>query len=99
MNNDKISRIATFIESLPIDDSLADCQSTLLTTNMDMMGAGTNNGACTNDMYDQCHKSTNGGACQNYSSACTDTTNRGACVNTHDGPPPKPTKPVGPPEE
>jgi len=36
--NDKQSKIAAFIDSLPANSSLEDCQSTLLSVNMDYMG-------------------------------------------------------------
>ena len=92
MNNKKLSRIASFIEGLPIDESLADCQTTLLATDMGVMGAGTNYGDCTNEQYTQCHKSKNMGSCQNYNNTCSDTTNGASCRNT----PEKPT-PIQPP--
>lgn len=37
------SRIAEFIESLPMDNSVGQCESTLLATNMELIG-GTNAG-------------------------------------------------------
>lgn len=87
MNNNKLSRIASFIEGLPIDDSLGDCQSTLLAANMDYIGAGgTNNGDCINEMYKQCNKSKNYGSCKNYNSACSDTTNGADCRSTPEKP-------------
>lgn len=39
----KQSNIAAFIDSLPMDQSLVDCQSTLLTTSMNALGAGGDN--------------------------------------------------------
>ena len=95
MNNNKLSRIASFIEGLPVDENLGDCQSTLLSTNMNSIGAGgTNNGNCINEMYNQCSESTNSGSCKNYNSACNDTINGANCLSTPNEPghqlPPKP---------
>lgn len=79
----KSNRIAAFIEKLPMDASTGDCESTLLSTNMEFIGGGgDNNNACINDYYDRCNKSNNGGDCQNYNTACTKSTNRGSCINT-----------------
>lgn len=77
----KLSRIATFIESLPNDSDLGDCQSTLLPTNMNSYGGITKNGGdCNNYSAAKCKKSKNGGNCVNYQ-GCTDTTNEASCIN------------------
>lgn len=76
----KTNRIAKFIESLPMDTEVGECQSTILTTNMDFMGG--NGGNCINELYEQCHDATNGGNCQNYNSACPKSKNKGNCIST-----------------
>ncbi|MDE5887033.1 MAG: hypothetical protein K2H46_05515 [Muribaculaceae bacterium] len=76
----KLTRIAAFIESLPVDNNIGDCESALLSTNMTFMGG--NGGNCINDMYEQCHNATNGGDCQNYNSACPKSKNKGSCLST-----------------
>lgn len=81
MMNQKTHRIAAFIESLPIDATIGNCESALLSTNMEFIG-GDNGGDCINELYDQCNKSKNGGSCENYNSACSKSTNRGSCLNT-----------------
>lgn len=79
--NQKTNKIAAFIESLPMDVSVGNCESTLLSTKMEFVG-GDNGGNCVNEQYDQCNKAKNGGDCQNYNSACAKSTNRGSCLNT-----------------
>lgn len=79
--NKKSNRIAAFIESLPMESSIGDCQSTLLSTNMEFIG-GDNGSNCINELYDQCNKADNKGNCQNYNSACAKSTNRGSCINS-----------------
>lgn len=79
--NQKTNRIAAFIENLPMDATIGNCESALLSTNMEFIG-GDNGGDCTNELYDQCHRAKNGGSCQNYNSACPKSTNRGSCMNT-----------------
>lgn len=78
----KLTRISTFIESLPMDATMGNCESVLLSTNMGFIG-GDNGGDCINEQYDQCNKAKNGGSCQNYNSACAKSTNRGGCLNTN----------------
>ena len=77
----KSNKIAAFIESLPIDASIGNCESVVLTTNMELIG-GDNGGNCINELYDQCNKAKNGGSCENYNSACSKSTNHGSCMNT-----------------
>lgn len=76
----KENRIAAFIDSLPVDQGIGDCESVLLSTNMTFMGG--NGGACINDMAKRCNTSTNEGNCQNYASACGESVNGGVCLNT-----------------
>lgn len=83
---EKSSRIASFIENLPMDVSVGNCESALLSTNMDFVG-GDNGGNCINELFDQCNKAKNGGNCQNYNSACSHSTNKGSCLNTTFGNP------------
>ena len=79
--NQKTNKIAAFIESLPMDVAIGNCESALLSTNMAFVG-GDNGGDCVNELYDQCNKAKNGGSCENYNSACSKSTNRGGCLNT-----------------
>lgn len=78
----KFSRIATFIESLPNDESIGDCQSTLLATNILPMGAGSKNGGTCVNNDKNCEKSSNTGACKNYNGFCKNTTNGLGCLVT-----------------
>lgn len=78
--NQKQNSIAAFIESLPMEAGMGDCESALLSTNMEFMGG--NGGNCINEMHAKCNKSTNGGDCQNYNSACPKSKNRGSCMTT-----------------
>lgn len=56
----KKQSIASFIEKLPMDGSVGDCESTLLMTNMDFMGgATTNSSKCANASVSACDESTN----------------------------------------
>ena len=87
----KLSKISAFIESLPQESNLGDCQSVLLSTNMKFMGGNGNN--CINEMYEKCYESTNNGNCQNYSGYCWKSTNRGSCINSGDTRPTNPVKP------
>ena len=50
----KKQSIASFIEKLPMDGSVGDCESTLLATNMDFMGSGTNGDGCSNSSPSGC---------------------------------------------
>lgn len=47
---EKTNRIAAFIEGLPMTGDAEDCQTTLLSTNMEFMGG--NGGNCINDLYE-----------------------------------------------
>lgn len=99
----KLSRIAMFIESLPAEDSIGENQSALLTTNIDAIGGGTTNGGnCVNEIAEDCYKSKNGGDCKNYA-RCNKTTNNGSCGNLKPENPscpsiinPNPTNPIVP---
>ena len=85
--NNKLSKIASFIEGLPTDESLQECQSTLLAVNMDSYGAETiNGGDCSNDSYPSCKDSTNEGACTNYNSTCENSSNAYRCTSSSTGP-------------
>lgn len=76
----KENRIAAFIDSLPVDKGIGDCESVLLSTNMTFMGG--NGGSCINDDATKCFNSTNGANCQNYGNACGKSKNKGSCLNT-----------------
>lgn len=87
--DNKLSRIATFIESLPNDEAIGDCQSTLLAKNMLPMGAGIKNGGmCTNN-DSNCEKSSNSGACKNYNGFCKNSSNGLNCIVTAEPQPPQ----------
>ena len=76
----KKQSIASFIEKLPMDGSVGDCESTLLMTNMDFMGSGTNGKGCKNASADGCK--TNDINCINYRDACKKATNNSGCMNS-----------------
>lgn len=81
--------IASFIEKLPMDGSVGDCESTLLMTNIDSTGAGGSNGGdCVNSS--NCEDTTNRGKCENYNSACKDSNNGRNCYSTDLAPTPPP---------
>lgn len=80
MKNQKAGRIAAFIENLPMDASLGNCESVLLSTNMDMVGAGVNGGDCLNTDQKACESSKNAGDCKNYGGSCDGATNNRACT-------------------
>lgn len=64
-----------------MDNSVGQCESTLLATNMELIG-GTNAGDCINvSQQGQCGSS-NGGDCSNYGGACEGAENGGKCYNT-----------------
>lgn len=75
----KQKKIAAFIESLPIDSNVGECESVLLSTNMNFMGG--NGGDCTNSIASKCTRSENGGNCINTSSNCSKSKNAGNCQN------------------
>lgn len=79
--NEKLNRIAEFIESLPMDSENAVCQSTILSTDMEAVG-GDNGGNCINTVKEQCSKVKNGGDCKNYNRACDKSDNSGNCLST-----------------
>lgn len=79
--------IASFIENLPMDGSVGDCESALLVSNMDYTGGGGSNGGnCINTV--NCEETTNTGECKNYNKACKDSENGGSCMSTSLAPPP-----------
>lgn len=86
--NRKQNSIATFIGSLPMEAGMGNCESVLLSTNMEFMGG--NGGNCINELYKKCHNATNGGDCLNYNSACDKSRNRGSCMTTTKERPQKP---------
>jgi hypothetical protein len=77
----RTSKIAAFIESLPMDVSVGNCESTLLATNMELIG-GDNKGDCTNDDRKQCYEAKNEGSCKNFSNYCGKSQNGLNCVST-----------------
>lgn len=80
---DKRGKIAAFIESLPMETGIGDCQSTLLVTNMDYLGGATvNGGVCINDNEDSCRKSNNSQDCRNYNKKCGEAENHNICLTT-----------------
>lgn len=76
----KLSRIASFIESLPVDESMEDCQFAVLPTEMSHVGSGDNGGNCENYQLKQCNESKNGGNCVNHG-VCGKSKNDGDCKN------------------
>lgn len=76
----KMRRIAQFIESLPETESSDKIQSTLHPTTMNYTG-GDNGGDCINDDERQCKNAVNGGNCKNYNGNCSDSTNKNNCYN------------------
>lgn len=77
--NDRINRIAAFIESLPITPDENGNQSIVMTTDLGAVGEGKNEGDCINADRQQCTKSTNGGNCENTANYCKDSKNGGNC--------------------
>lgn len=78
----KKQSIASFIEKLPMDGSVGDCESTLLTTNMDYVGGGVNGTECSNSDKDTCEFSTNKNGCINTEGACKHASNVQVCQST-----------------
>lgn len=61
-NMKQTKSIASFIEQLPMDGSVGDCESALLVSNMDYTGGGGSNGGnCINTV--NCEETTNTGEC------------------------------------
>ena len=83
----KKQSIASFIEKLPMDGSVGDCESTLLATNMYFMGSGTNGDGCSNSSPSGCE--TNTSNCTNVVDACKHASNTKGCMNTEPVVPPK----------
>lgn len=77
----KLSRIASFIESLPVDESMEACQSVVLSTEMSYLGGapGDNGEHCENSKYESCFGSKNKKVCINYGDACPGTDNARTC--------------------
>lgn len=79
----RTSKIAAFIESLPMDVSVGNCESTLLATNMEFIGAGKENGGdCVNEDKDLCFDAKNKGACVNLREYCDKASNGKGCIST-----------------
>lgn len=79
--NKQLSRIATFIESLPMESSVeGGIQTAVFSTELETV-AGNNGGDCTNSSKDSCYNVTNKGDCTNYG-VCGDSLNGGSCNNT-----------------
>ncbi len=77
--SEKLKRIASFIEALPVEVSTVDCESVLLSGGVLPGGdSSVNQKECINTFI-SCNGSSNGGTCQN--SACNNTSNTGACKN------------------
>lgn len=74
----KLSRIASFIESLPVDESMEDCRLAVLPTEMSQIGAD-NGGNCQNYLREQCYKGKNEANCVNYDGVCGKSENKGSC--------------------
>lgn len=72
--------IASFIEQLPMEATIGNCESAVFATNMHFMGG--NGGHCKNDEYQKCHNATSGGDCINSNGACPKSRNKGSCTNT-----------------
>lgn len=82
---EKQGKIAAFIESLPMETGIGDCQSTLLVTNMEYLGG--NGGICINDDKERCYRSDNAEDCRNYNSKCGESKNHKKCYTTDQVPP------------
>lgn len=91
----KKQSIASFIEKLPMDGSVGDCESTLLMTNLDFLGRGTNDSKCTNASISACTDSENAKYCINYSGACDNAKNKFACQSWDLEPKPLPNSLCG----
>ena len=78
---EKKSKIAAFIESLPEDSTMNGVQSAVFSSELTVFG-GDNGGDCINETATQCDTASNGGRCRNYNSACSHSENKGNCVNT-----------------
>lgn len=77
----KKQSIASFIEKLPMGGSVGDCESTLLMTNLDYTGSGSNGDGCTNADRDTCTFSVNEKKCINAEKACLYASNATGCMN------------------
>lgn len=84
-----------------MDETLGECQSTILATNLNSMGAeGYNGSDCTNTKR-TCQATTNKYACRNSEDYCVDTINYSKCNNGYEPVPntcvdPNPPTPVQP---
>lgn len=78
----KKQSIASFIEKLPMDGSVGDCESALLSTNMGFTGRGINAEDCTNGDKESCIYSVNKAVCVNEGSVCQHAKNDKGCMNT-----------------
>lgn len=80
----KLSRISAFIENLPVVSAHGDVQSTILSSGLELLGAGeswTNSGNCENYQKDICKTGSNKGNCKNYRGFCGLSKNGGGCIN------------------
>lgn len=85
---EKQGKIAAFIESLPMETGIGDCQSTLLVTNMEYLGGyAINGGICVNDSVESCYEASNTKDCRNYKNTCGNSKNREKCYTTDQVPP------------
>ena len=82
----KLNRIAAFIDSLPEESRLGKIQSTVLNTDLNILGGlqdGTNKSTnckdCTNEA--SCKGVSNGGNCRNMAGGCSGSINGGSCYN------------------
>ncbi|MDE7442504.1 MAG: hypothetical protein K2M69_10115 [Muribaculaceae bacterium] len=82
----KLSRIAAFIDSLPEESMLGKIHSTVLSTDLNILGGTpdatsqyTNGTDCTND--GSCKGLSNGGNCRNMKGGCDGSFNGGSCYN------------------
>lgn len=87
----KLSRIASFIDTLPMDSKINEPQSALLYTGLELLGGAkinsdgcsnnfTNCGNCYNSSAAECNGATNGGTCRNTTGLCIGGVNDGSCT-------------------
>lgn len=77
--------IASFIEKLPMDGSVGNCDFTMLVTDMAFLGGdddGSTNKKCTNNSTFACYSSTNSDVCINSNDACGKSLNGGRCTSS-----------------
>lgn len=78
----KLNRIAAFIESLPMDSKLSEMQGSVISTELNLIGAGgvNKNKICSNSSL-SCVDATNENGCVNIEGFCDQATNSGGCKN------------------